>query len=136
MDYVLLSSKEFDELTEKEKWHYVESLHRILKDLEIKAEKNCGECEKHLITADDVNIDLLFEDWRECSDHCDECNKEDKKNMCDLQFQLMSHLADSICVLREKLNTFIKLVLTKDDSGKKIVNIAKEIVKDNKNLYS
>ena len=50
----------------------------MIVDLRIKADKNCEECEKHLLSVDDINIVMFFEDWRECNEHCSECGEEDR----------------------------------------------------------
>lgn len=129
MSYAYLSKKEFSELNDKQKSEYVDSLHNIINDMKIQVEKNCSECEQNFITPEDINVNLLFEDYRECSEHCDECGEEERKYMCDLQFQLISHIAEAVGSMREKLNGLIKTVLKKDDAGKKILKIAKDAVK-------
>ena len=55
--------------------------------------KNCSECIHFLQTIHDVNIDLFFDDWRACADNCDECTKQNRVEMCNTQFELISHLA-------------------------------------------
>ncbi len=126
MSQKFLTEKEFEDLKESSKWSYVKSLYKIIEDLNIRAEKNCEECEKSMINPHDVNIDFLFEDWRNCSEHCDECGEEEKILMCDLQFQVMNHIANSLAEIRERQNALAKIVLRKSDQGAKILeNIEK-----------
>jgi len=101
----------------------------MLDELSIKAEKNCEKCEKHLITPEDINIDMFFEDWRECADNCDECKKEDQVFMCEVEFQLMSHLAEAITRLTSKVNILTKLYLEQDKDGSKFIE---DFVKEQK----
>ena len=68
-----LTEKEFNDLKEVSKWNYVSSLYKLISQLKIQAEKNCEECEKQMLDVHDLNIDYLFEDWRSCSQQCDEC---------------------------------------------------------------
>ena len=91
-----LTEKEFEELSDQDKWNLIQTLKKIIEDLKIRADKNCEECEKTLLTADDINIDLFFQDWRNCAEHCDECSSEDLVNMCETQFQLMNHIANTL----------------------------------------
>lgn len=122
-----LSEKEFRELKEESKWNYIKSLYKVIEDLEIRAEKNCEECESRLIDVHDLNIDYLFEDWRSCSENCDECSQEEQVYMCDLQFQLMNHIANSLVRLRERQNALAKLVIRKDEKGSELLKkIAEE----------
>ncbi len=120
-DYVFLEKEEFDSLTDKQKWEFVDSLKIAIKDLQTMAEKNCSECEQYHLDPGDANINFMFEDWRECAKHCDECDKEDKRNMCFLQFELMSSLAEEMNSSRNKLNGLMKHLLKKDDEGRKLV---------------
>ena len=78
-----LTEKEFKELSDQDKWNLIQTLKKIIGDLKIRADKNCEECEKTLLTADDINIDLFFQDWRNCAEHCDKCSSEDLVNMCE-----------------------------------------------------
>lgn len=94
---------------------------KILDQLQIQAKKNCEECEKYLLTPEDINIDLLFEDWRECSEHCHECKKEDQVLMCEIQFDLMNHLADAVGNITSKINILTKLYLEQDKEGSKFI---------------
>ena len=73
-EIIELAEKEFRELNEKEKWQLMQAIKSILQDLMIKAEKNCEKCEHNLLSVDDINIDLFFQDWRSCGEHCDECD--------------------------------------------------------------
>jgi len=123
-DYCYISEKEFKELEVKAKWNYADSLHKIINELQTQADKNCSECEKYLLADHDINIDLLFEDWRECKDNCEECGEEEKLFMCRLQFDLLNHFAQEIGNLRLKLNGLAKAILKKDDTSKKILEKA------------
>ena len=53
-----------------------------MKDLKVRADKNCSECKMNMLMAEDLNIDYLFEDWRGCSEHCDECGEEGILEKC------------------------------------------------------
>ncbi|TFF85245.1 MAG: hypothetical protein EU518_01525, partial [Promethearchaeota archaeon] len=75
MSSVFLNQKEFENLKDSSKWNYVLSLYKKIEELQIQADKNCEECEKRLIGVYDLNIDYLFEDWRSCSENCDECGE-------------------------------------------------------------
>ena len=116
-----IAEKEFQELNEKEKWHLMQTIKKIFQDLTIKAEKNCEKCEHNLLSVDDINIDLFFQDWRSCSEHCDECEEEEKINMCHLQFELMNHIANSLLELQRKQNMLTQIVLKQDESGSKLL---------------
>ena len=120
-EYAFLTNKEILELDDKAKLEYIESLKKIIDDLDIMAEKNCSECETYHLDPGDLNIEMLFEDWRSCAENCDNCGKEEKINMCDLQFQLMSFIADEVGSLRNRINGVVKMLLRKDDVGKKLV---------------
>jgi hypothetical protein len=117
----LLSEKEFRELKELSKWNYVKSLYKLIKNLKIQAEKNCELCEKQMLNPHDVNIDFLFEDWRSCAENCSECGIEERVNMCDLQFQLMNHIANALSEIRERQNALAKIVMKKDTVGSRIL---------------
>jgi len=127
-DYIFLEKDEFIELGNKEKWQYIKSLMKLIKDYKIQAEKNCLECENNLLTSHDINIDLYFEDWRECADHCDECSKEDKTNMCELQLNLINHIANSLGNLEDKFNALTKVILNRNHEGKELIEMWKEEV--------
>ena len=121
-----LSRKEFIELDDSNKWHYVLSLSEVIDKLKIQAEKNCSECE--MLAPDDININLLFEDFRECQNNCDECGKEERVYMCDLQLQIVSHISEAVYNLRNKLNGLVKAVLRKDDTGEQLLaNLQKSL---------
>lgn len=122
---------EFKNLPETDKWKVVQALKKIILDLRIKADKNCEECEKNLLSVDDINIDMFFEDWRECNEHCSECGEEEKVNMCEVQFQLMSHIANSLLELQRKQNLLTQIVLKRDESGSKLL---KDFVKKKEEL--
>ncbi|MFX1259348.1 MAG: hypothetical protein ACFFAN_15950, partial [Promethearchaeota archaeon] len=94
-----MTEKEFRELSEIDKWKLIQTIKKFIQDLKIKADKNCSECEKNLLTVDDVNIELFFQDWRACAENCDECDKEEQINMCQLQFELMNHIANTLLEL-------------------------------------
>jgi len=108
-------------LEDKAKWNYINSLLKLLKDKQIMAEKNCDECIYRLETTTDVNLELFFEDWRECSGNCDECNIETLKEMCNTQLDIMNHMSNSLIELQMKQNMLVKFVYRRDDSGKKIL---------------
>ena len=116
-----LTEKEFEELSDQEKWNLIQTLKKIIGDLKIRADKNCEECEKTLLTADDINIDLFFQDWRNCAEHCDECSSEDLVNMCETQFQLMNHIANTLLELQRKQNVLTQIVLKRDETGSKLL---------------
>jgi len=141
-EYSFLSRKEFEDLKEEDKWTYLQSIINILKQYKINADKNCEECEKYNITPVDLNIDLLFEDWRECKNLCEDtgkCGKEEQIIMCDLQFQLMNHIAEEVNSLRQRINGLIKTVIRKDEKARKIAEgVAKKLQESEKgaaNLY-
>jgi len=116
-----LTEKEFEELSAKDKWNLIQTLKKSIGDLKIRADKNCDECEKTLLTADDINIDLFFQDWRNCAEHCDECSSEDLVNMCETQFQLMNHIANTLLELQRKQNVLTQIVLKRDETGSKLL---------------
>ena len=116
-----LTEKEFRELSDTEKWKLIETIKKLLHDLKIKADKNCEDCEKNLLTVDDVNIDLFFQDWRSCAEFCDECGEEEKRNMCHIQFELMNHIANTLLELQRKQNVLTQLVLKRDETGSKLL---------------
>jgi len=133
-DYVFLTEKHFKEISDKEKWEYVTSIIKIIKELRVMANKNCEECEKRQISPHDLNIDYLFEDWRGCAENCEECGKEEKANMCQLQFELMSLIANSLADISERQNAVAKLVIKKDEHGNKLLKkISEANEKDEKN---
>ena len=76
MSEAFLNRKEFESLSEDFKWEYVDGLIKSMKKLRLKADKNCEECESEMLAVDDINIDLLFEDWRDCAENCGTCGKE------------------------------------------------------------
>jgi hypothetical protein len=127
-----LSKKEFESLSEDFKWEYVDGLIKSMKKLQIKADKNCEECESEMLAMDDINIDLLFEDWRECAEHCDKCGKEEKVNMCNTQFELINLLANSLAELRSRQNGIANLVLKKDERGSKLLKKQEEDIEQAK----
>ncbi|MGB5911950.1 MAG: hypothetical protein WBH31_12220 [Promethearchaeia archaeon] len=112
-----LTENEFRELYETEKWRLLETIKKLIHDLKIKADKNCEDCEKNLLTVDDVNIDLFFQDWRSCAEYCDECGEEEKRNMCHIQFELMNHIANTLLELQRKQNILTQLILKRDETG-------------------
>lgn len=121
-----ITNEEFQNLSDKEKWNFIQTIKKIIKDLEIKANKNCIECEKTTLSTHDVNIDLFFEDWRVCSDHCEECSNEDQRNMCEIQFQLFNHIAQTLLELQRRHNILTKMVLKKDQSGSELLKAFKK----------
>jgi len=122
----LLNKKEFESLSEDYKWEYVDGLHKTIKRLQIKADKNCEACESDMLAMDDINIDLLFEDWRECAEHCDECGKEEQMVMCHTQFELINLIANSLAELRSRQNAIASMVLKKDERGAKLLKKQEE----------
>ncbi|MBD3343382.1 MAG: hypothetical protein GF353_30070 [Candidatus Lokiarchaeota archaeon] len=116
-----LKFEEFQSLSDLEKWQFFQNLKKLIHELKIKADKNCEECEKNLLTAEDINIDLYFQDWRECSEHCEECGKEELVNMCQLQFELMNHIANSLLEVQRKQNILTQIVLKRDEAGSKLL---------------
>jgi len=126
-------------LDDDAKWKYTEHLKKFIDKLYIQAKKNCEECEKYLITPEDINIDMLFEDWRECADDCEQCKKENQVSMCEVQFQLMSHLADGIGRLTSKVNILTRLYLNQDKEGNKFLKQLdekkKKLEDTNRELY-
>ena len=126
-----LDFEEFKNLSEKEKWDLFQTMKKLIGDLKIRADKNCEECEKNLLTADDINIDLYFQDWRNCAEHCNECTNEDLVNMCETQFQLMNHIANTLLELQRKQNVLTQIVLKRDETGSKLL---KEFMKKKEDL--
>ncbi len=139
MSQNFLNEKDFEQLKELSKWNYVKSLYKMIEDLTIRAEKNCEECEQYMINPHDVNIDFLFEDWRSCAEHCDECGEEEKINMCNLQFEVINHIANSLAEIRERQNALAKIALKKYDQGAKLLDDVMKKRKDKedkaKDLY-
>ena len=128
----ILNRKEFEELSEDYRWEYIDGLYKTMKRLQIKAEKNCEECESEILAMDDINIDLLFEDWRECAEHCNECGKEEKLNMCNTQFELINLIANSLAQLRARQNALANMVLKKDERGAKLLKKQEEDIENAK----
>jgi hypothetical protein len=122
-DEIYLNKNEFKELDEKSKWNYIEGLMKQLNDYKIMADSNCGDCIYRIQTKTDVNIDLYFEDWRTCAKNCDYCNIESLKEMCQTQFELINHMANSLVELQMKQNMLVKFLYRKDDSGKKLLDL-------------
>jgi hypothetical protein len=121
-----LTRKEFEELKEDFKWEFVSGLYKLIDDLQIKADKNCEECEAVMLAVDDLNIDLLFEDWRNCAENCDHCTKDVQKQMCQTQFELINLLANSLASLRQRQNGLANLVLKRDSKGAKLLKQAED----------
>jgi argininosuccinate lyase len=121
-DILNLKEEEFKNMSEKDKWELIQFVKKIVEDLKIRADKNCEECEKTYLTAEDINIDLFFQDWRECAERCDECGEEEKRNMCQLQFELINHIANSLLDVQRKQNLLTQLVIKRDEAGSKILN--------------
>jgi hypothetical protein len=90
------------------------------------ADKNCEDCIHRLQTSRDVNIDLFFDDWRECANNCDECNIDNLKQMCDVQFQIMNHIANILFELQLKQNRLVQFMYRKDPKGKEILEEMKK----------
>ena len=126
-----MTEKEFNELSVNEKWELILMIKKVIQDLKIRAEKNCDECEKTFLSPEDINIDLLFQDWRQCAEHCDECAEEEKINMCQLQYELMNHIANTLLELQRKQNLLTQLVLKRDERGSELL---KEFVKKKEDL--
>lgn len=124
-----ISEKEFKELPLEEKWKLVQAASKAINNYRIGAEKNCEECEKHLINVTDLNIDYMFEDWRACAEICEEtgkCPNENHISMCNLQFEIISLLASEIREQEIKLNSLTKLVLKRTDVGNEILDGVKK----------
>jgi len=121
-ELIFLAEKEVRELDETANWDYISFLVKKIHELNIKAEKNCSECEKHLLAPNDINVELLFEDWRACQEHCDTCGKEERIFMCDVQLNLINHIAEAIGQLRTKMNGIVRAILSKDDAGEKLLS--------------
>ncbi len=117
-----LTLEEFKKLNENDKWKLIKVIKKNVQDLKIRADKNCEECEKTLLSVEDINIDMFFQDWRECAEHCDEeCGEEEKINMCQLQFELMNHIANTLLDLQRKQNMLTQIVLKRDESGSQLL---------------
>ncbi len=117
-----LTLEEFKKLNENDKWKLIQVVKKTIQDLKIRADKNCEGCEKTLLSVDDINIDMFFQDWRDCSEHCDEeCGDEEKINMCQLQFELMNHIANTLLDLQRKQNMLTQIVLKRDESGSQLL---------------
>ena len=129
MSEAILNRKDFESLSEDYRWEYIDGLYKMIKRLTIRANKQCEECESEMLAADDINIDLLFEDWRECAKHCDECGKEEKRVMCNTQFELINLIANSLTELRRRQNNISNLVLKRDKSGSKLLKKQEELMK-------
>ena len=127
------NENEFKELSEKDKWGLILTIKKVIEELKVKADKNCAECEKTFLTPEDVNIDLFFQDWRECSEHCEECGEEEKINMCQVQFELMNHIANTLLEIQKKQNMLTQIVLKRDESGSKLL---KDFIKKKEEIES
>ena len=134
-DYIFLEEEEFNELEPDAKWSYIQHMRKMLDELKIQADKNCQECEKNMMSPEDINISMLFEDWRDCAEHCDKCTKQDQINMCEIQFDLMNHLADGVGRLTNKINILTKLYLQKDKEGNKLIKDLREKEKQQKRAH-
>ena len=115
------TEKEFTELSDVEKWQLIQNIKKAVEDLRIRADKNCAECEKTFLTAEDINIDLFFQDWRACAENCEECGDEEKKNMCQMQFELMNHITNTLLEIQRKQNLLTQLVLKRDETGSELL---------------
>ncbi len=122
----LLSEEEFKELDDKSKWNYIQTLIKQIYDYKMMADKNCEDCIYRLQTSRDVNIDLFFDDWRECTNYCDECDVDKLKQMCDVQFQIMNHIANILFELQLKQNRLVQFMYRKDPKGKEILEEMKK----------
>jgi len=131
-DNIYLVEKEFRELEAKAQWNYIEHLMKMLGGLKIRADKNCEECEKIMVSPHDLNIDMLFEDWRWCKDKCDDCGKEEQVFMCDLMFQITSHIANELNSLRTRQNAMTKLVFKRDVKGSELLKTIEQRQKTEK----
>jgi len=125
-----ISEKEFNEFSDKDKWRMIQAASKIITEYRIGADKNCKECEHHLLlNLNDINIDYLFEDWRHCSEICEEtgkCTKENQIMMCNLQLEIMNLLSQEIRELEIKMNSITKMVLKRSDIGKEILDESKK----------
>ncbi|TXT54172.1 MAG: hypothetical protein BAJALOKI1v1_2210005 [Promethearchaeota archaeon] len=121
-DILELTEDEFKQMSDSDKWELISFIKKVIEDLKIRADKNCEECEKTYLTAEDINIDLFFQDWRECAERCEVCGKEEMRNMCQLQFELINHLANSLLDVQRKQNLLTQLVIKRDEAGSKLLN--------------
>mgnify|MGYP001144652049 CR=1 FL=1 len=140
---IFITEDEFKELEESVKWAYALSLEKIIKQLKPKAEKNCAECEKNYISAQDLNIDYLFEDWRECRNNCANCSIEDQRYMCQVQFQILNHLSQSLLDLKNQHRAIVQMIFRKDSKGSELLSRIEndldkedEEEKESKGIYS
>jgi len=125
-----LSEKEVRELDKKDTWKYISFLIKKIEELKIKAEKNCSQCNALLMGSDDLNIELFFEDYRACQEHCDKCGKEERVLMCELQHEILNHMAEQIHQLQYKLNMLVNGVLRKDDIGEELLAKLQKAIKE------
>ncbi len=126
LKFSLLSQEEFQELDDEEKWNYIEALVKQLYEYKVMADQNCDDCMYRLQTSRDVNVDLYFDDWRECANNCDECDQETLKEMCEVQFQIMNHLANLVFEIQVRQNRLVQFLYKKDPRGKEILEEMKK----------
>ena len=126
LDFTHLSEDEFKELDDATKWNYVESLVKQTYEYKVMADQNCDECTYRLQTSRDVNVDLFFDDWRECAKNCEECTKEELVSMCDMQYQVMNHLANMVFEIQVKQNRLVQFLYKKDPKGQEILEEMKK----------
>lgn len=124
--FTLLTEEEFQELDAVAKWNYVEILIKQLYEFKVMADNNCEDCIYRLQTSRDVNVDLFFDDWRECAKNCDECGKEELVNMCDTQYQVLNHLANMVFEIQLKQNRLVQFLYKKDPKGQEILEEMKK----------
>ena len=126
LKFTLLSEEEFKELDDSAKWNYIGVLVKQLYELKVMADSNCEECMYKLQTSRDVNVDLFFDDWRECAKNCAECGQEELVNMCDTQHSIMNHLANLVFELQVKQNRLEQFLYKKDPQGQEILEEMKK----------
>lgn len=133
-EFIYLTEEEFVGLDDENKLSYIRSFMSQLKIYKAMAETNCEECIHYLQTVHDVNIDLFFDDWRGCTDNCNECTKADQVEMCKTQFEIMSHLANEVADISDKLNKLIKFNYVKTESGAELYEDMKEAVRNKRRV--
>jgi hypothetical protein len=124
--FTLLTEEEFKELDAAAKWNYIEMLVKQLYEFKVMADHNCDECMYRLQTSRDVNVDLFFDDWRECAENCDNCGKEELVNMCSTQYQVLNHLANLVFEIQVKQNRLVQFLYKRDPKGQEILEEMKK----------
>jgi len=126
-----ISETDWEEMSPLDQWQYVQSIMKYARDvLEPRAEQNCEDCEANMLSAGDINIDFEFEDWRDCAEDCDNCNKEKQVALCNTQFEIINHLANEISNIHENHRHLVRIVFKKDEQLNKIYVKAQEARQD------